>query len=193
MNGQLWWQVSRASGITTLVLLMVASVWGLAYATRIISVRSAPKWLLDLHRFLGGLTVVFTGVHVAALVADNYVHFGVADVLVPFASGWKTGAVAWGIVATYLIVAVEITSLAKRHMPLRLWTWIHRLSFPALWLGVVHGATAGTDATNVIYVGVVSALVAMVTLGVSFRVTAGRRRSARRAGTGLTPAGGRVA
>ena len=55
-----------------------------------------PKapWLLDLHRHLGGLTVLFTGLHMAALVADSYAQFGLADLLVPFASEWRPGAVA---------------------------------------------------------------------------------------------------
>jgi DMSO/TMAO reductase YedYZ heme-binding membrane subunit len=187
MGSQIWWQVSRASGITALALMLIASVWGVLYASRVITLRSAPKWLLDLHRFLGALAVVFTGVHVAGLVADSYVHFGAADVLVPFASDWKTGAVAWGIVAAYLLVAVELTSLLKKRMSLKVWTWFHRLSLPAMWLGVLHGATAGTDVSNRIYVGAISALVAAVTLGLAYRVTAGRRRRRRSAPSGASP------
>jgi hypothetical protein len=57
------------------------------------------------------LGVVFTAVHVAAIVADSYVHFGLVDVLVPLAATWHPLAVAWGIVGLYLLLAVEITSL----------------------------------------------------------------------------------
>ena len=67
-----------------------------------------------MHRFLGGAAVTFTGLHVAGLVADSYVHFGVADVLVPGASSWRPGAVAPGVVSLYLLAAVELTSLFMR-------------------------------------------------------------------------------
>ena len=66
-------------------------LWGIALATRALGPNPKAPWLLDLHRHLGGLTVLFTGIHMGALVADTYVHFGLADLLVPFASPWKTG------------------------------------------------------------------------------------------------------
>ena len=70
--------------------------------------------MLDVHRFLGGLAAVFVGVHVIGLLLDSFVAFGPTDVLVPLASSWHPVAVAWGIVAMYLLVAVELTSLGRR-------------------------------------------------------------------------------
>lgn len=86
MNEQVWWHLSRASGLLA---------WGTALATRALGQRPKAPWLLDLHRHLGGLTVAFVGLHLGALVADSYVHFGWADVSVPWASSWKATAVAW--------------------------------------------------------------------------------------------------
>jgi len=37
---------------------------------------------------------------------SGQVHFGPAQLLIPLASAWRPGAVAWGIVAFYLLVAV---------------------------------------------------------------------------------------
>ena len=91
--------VARSSGFVTLVLSGAAVVWGLLLSTRIIRDRRLPKWLLDLHRFLGGLSVAGLALHLGALVADSYVHFGVRDLLVPFASSWRPVAVAWGVIA----------------------------------------------------------------------------------------------
>jgi hypothetical protein len=34
-----------------------------------------PSWLLDLHRWLAGLAVVFTGIHMASLFIDEYAAF----------------------------------------------------------------------------------------------------------------------
>ena len=61
MNEKLWWYVARSTGIVAWALVAAAVVWGLLLTTRLVGGRSAPRWLLDLHRFLGGLAVIFTG------------------------------------------------------------------------------------------------------------------------------------
>lgn len=116
MPDQIWWYVSRASGIVTLAASGLSIIWGLLLSTRVIRHRSLPKWLLDLHRFLGAIAVSFLAVHLGALIADNFVHFGLADLTIPGHSDWKTGAVAWGIVSMYLLVSIQATSLLKRRI-----------------------------------------------------------------------------
>jgi hypothetical protein len=148
MNPQLWWYTARASGLVAWALCTLAVVWGLALSTRLTGTRPAPAWLLDLHRSLGGLATIFVAVHLAALMADSYVHFDVGDLLVPLASSWRPGPVAWGIAALYLLVAVELTSLARRRLPMRLWRFVHLTSLPLWLVSTVHLLTAGTDAAG---------------------------------------------
>jgi hypothetical protein len=81
-------------------------------------------------------------------VADSYVSFGPAEILVPMASAWKPGPVAWGVVALYLLVAVEVTSLARRRLPARLWRVTHAASLPLWAFATVHTLSAGTDASH---------------------------------------------
>lgn len=148
MNPHLSWYVTRASGIVGWALVTLSVVWGLLVSTRSLAKRPGRGWVLDLHRFLGALGLVFTAVHVGAIVADTYVHFGVADVLVPFAARWRPAAVAYGIVALYLLLAVEVTSRLQRRLPRRLWRRTHYLSFPLWILVTVHLLTAGADAAR---------------------------------------------
>jgi DMSO/TMAO reductase YedYZ heme-binding membrane subunit len=148
VTAHLAWYLARASGILAWALATAAVIWGLLLSCRILGRRPTPRWLLDLHRFLGGLSVVFVGMHIAALVADNYVHFGVADVLVPLASHWRRGGVALGVVALWLLAAVEITSLLMKHLPRRRWHQIHLASYAVFWLATVHAIVAGTDSGN---------------------------------------------
>jgi DMSO/TMAO reductase YedYZ heme-binding membrane subunit len=107
--------------------------------------RPRPAWTLDLHRFLGGLAVAFTGVHLAGLVADSYVTFGAAELFVPFASEWKSTAVALGVVALYLLLAIEVTSLFMRRLPRRLWRGVHLTSYLLFVLATAHMLAAGAD------------------------------------------------
>jgi hypothetical protein len=129
-------------------LVAASVVWGLVLSTKVLGRRPRPAWVLDLHRFLGAAAVVFTGIHVASLILDGYVHFGLVEVLVPFTGTWHPVAVAWGIVAMYLLAAVEVTSLLRRQLPRRLWRATHYASFPLLAVSTVHGLTAGTDASS---------------------------------------------
>jgi DMSO/TMAO reductase YedYZ heme-binding membrane subunit len=148
---QVWWDTARAGGIVAWSLLAASVVWGLVISTKAAPGRLRPNWMLDFHRFLGGLAVVFVGVHVASIVLDSYVHFGLAEVLVPLASSWHPVAVAWGIVGLYLLLAVELTSLARRRLPRRAWRTVHALSFPTFALATIHGLTAGTDRGNLVW------------------------------------------
>src|SRR3954469_15216146 len=106
MSGTFPWYLARASGLVSWALLAAATLWGLALSTRALGARPRPNWLLDLHRWLGGTALAFTAVHVVALLVDQYVHFGVIDVVVPFAASWHPVGVAWGIVGAYLLLAV---------------------------------------------------------------------------------------
>ncbi|MDH5520174.1 MAG: ferric reductase-like transmembrane domain-containing protein [Acidimicrobiia bacterium] len=173
---QIWWYVARSGGIVALLLAGLSVVWGLLLSTRVTGGRPTPKWLTSLHRHLGTLTVTFTSVHVAALVADDYVDFGWSDVLVPLASDWKPVPVAFGVIAFHLLIAVQISSLLMKRLPRRYWKLIHLSSFGLLWAGLVHGATAGSDATNPLYTVAMAVLVCATLFLTLFRVLAGRRR-----------------
>jgi len=189
VSQELWWYTVRATGLVAWLLVTLAVVWGLLLSLRQIpaSRRSGlprPAWMLDLHRFLGGLALVFTGVHVLAIMADSYVQFGLVEVLVPFTSTWHPAAVAWGIVGFYLLVAVEVTSLLRRRLSKRLWRATHFLSFPLFALTTVHALAAGTDrATLPLRLGIIAAAVA-VTVLTFIRIQQIERPSA---GTGLRP------
>src|SRR4051812_8159410 len=99
MSSQLTWYVARSAGMVAWALLSASVLWGLAMTTRVAGRRVRRAWILDLHRYLGGLAAIFTGVHVVAILLDSYVHFDLASVLLPFASAWRPVAVAWGVVA----------------------------------------------------------------------------------------------
>src|SRR5260221_7861779 len=115
------WYVTRSSGIVAWALILATIVWGLLLATRVLGRRPAPAWILSLHRYLGALAVVFVGVHVGGILLDTYTDFGVVNVLVPLTGTWHPLAVAWGIVAMYVLVAVEVTSLLRRRLSPRAW------------------------------------------------------------------------
>ena len=148
MNPQVMWFVSRSSGIIAWGLVTLSVCWGLFVSTKAVAKASSPAWLLDFHRYVGGLSVLFTAIHLGGLVGDNYVYFGWAELFIPMASDWQPGAVAFGIVAFYLLITIELTSLAMKRMPRRLWRWVHRSSFILYFVATYHAIAAGTDSGN---------------------------------------------
>jgi DMSO/TMAO reductase YedYZ heme-binding membrane subunit len=191
----MWWYLSRATGLVTWGLAVASILIGLALATRALGPRPKAPWLLALHRWVGGLTVLFTAAHIGAIVADSYVHFGVADVLVPFASQWKPTAVAWGIVAAWLLLAIELTSLQMRRLPKRIWRRIHLTSYAVAVLATVHGFTAGSDTSNPAFTWATVGSAAAIAFFAVYRWLAPQRAvrspGAPRASVSRPPTGGR--
>jgi methionine sulfoxide reductase heme-binding subunit len=156
------WFVARAAGLVAWTLLTASVFWGLSISTKVFRGNPRPAWMLDLHRYLGGLATIFTALHVGAIVADTYVHFDLMSILIPFASSWRPVAVAWGVVGMYLLLAVELTSLIRTKLPKKLWRATHVASFPLFGLATLHALTAGTDAKA----WIVQVVVAVATVSV---------------------------
>jgi sulfoxide reductase heme-binding subunit YedZ len=166
MTSQAWWYLARASGYVAWGLVTSSVIAGLLLTTRVTKGRPRPAWILDIHRFLAGTAVIFTALHIGGLVADTYVHFGPADIVVPLASHWRPAPVALGVISLYLLGAIELTSLLMRRLPRSVWHGVHLTSYLLFWLATFHLLTAGTDATNPIsrlLVGFVGALITFLT------------------------------
>jgi hypothetical protein len=181
INAKLSWYVTRSSGLIAWAVVTASILWGLTLSTRLIRRKGVPAWVLDMHKFLGTLSLVFVAVHLVGLWADNFVHFGPSELFVPMASPWRPGPIAWGIAATYLLVAIQLTSWMMRRLPRKIWHAVHLTSFPMFALVTVHGFTAGADNKNLAVQWLALTGTLLVFFLVTFRLLAPRRgsRSAR--------------
>jgi sulfoxide reductase heme-binding subunit YedZ len=181
MNEQIWWFVARSSGIVAWVFLTASVVWGTVLATDLFPRHRRPAWLLDLHRWLGGLTIGFLLVHLAGLMGDSYIDFGFTEFLVPMASTWKPVPVTLGVLAFWGLVIVQVTSLAMKRLPKRFWRAVHITSYATFWLTTLHGTYSGTDATKPMYVASSTVAITAVIFLVIYRIlSVGQRGKSRR-------------
>jgi hypothetical protein len=138
------WLVARSAGLIAFGLLTL-SVWlGLAMSSRVL----APKWtkrLLGLHRTLAWTGLSMVGLHIGALLADPVMHFGALAVLVPGAAAYKPGAVALGVVAGWLTLALAASFNARKWIGQKGWRRLHHATFAAFWLALGHALLVGTD------------------------------------------------
>jgi DMSO/TMAO reductase YedYZ heme-binding membrane subunit len=150
VNPNLPWYIARSSGIVAWALVTASVIWGLAFSGKLTRHPKLPSaaWMLDLHRFLGGMAVIFTGFHIGGLMMDKFVGYGPAQIAVPFTGTYRPVATAWGIIGCYLLLSIELTSLVMSRLPRRVWHGIHLSSFGVFTLVTVHGLSTGTDARH---------------------------------------------
>lgn len=171
---QIWWYLARASGLVAWLMLTASVLWGIVLSTKAFPKHRRPAWLLDLHRWLGALAVALIVLHVGSILADTYTNFALADVLVPFRSTWRPTAVAFGIVAAWLLVAIELSSQVMRSLPRRVWHGIHLASYAVFVLGSIHGVLSGSDRSQPLSQATAALAIITVIAATGYRL---RRRS----------------
>ena len=168
------WYLSRASGMVAWIVLGITCLWGILLVTRMLKPADRPAWLLDLHRYLGVLSLVTTAAHMAALVGDNYVYFG-----------WQRAVRAAGQsvehrrhhVGRDRVLPAGGHPGARRGLmkwlPRRLWHAIHLLSYVLFAMVTVHGFMAGSDSTNIVFFAVACGGIAILTFALVASCPAG--------------------
>jgi methionine sulfoxide reductase heme-binding subunit len=138
----LFWITSRAAGIAALLASTAAVAVGLLMSTRL---RKSADFK-PLHEALSLATLVAIGVHALALLGDSYMSPSLADLTVPFVSGYQRLWTTTGIVAGWMLVILGLSYYARGRIGPARWRSLHRFTALAWLLGVVHSVGEGTDA-----------------------------------------------
>jgi methionine sulfoxide reductase heme-binding subunit len=146
MSERFWWYAVRSTGLVSWVMLAASMFIGGLLAARLVRRAPAVRRAVGLHRHASALALVLVALHLVSLIADSFEHFSLVDVLVPFASTWRPGAVAWGIGAMYIMVTVEATSLMSKRLSKRTWKLIHKASALGFASATLHLLQAGSEA-----------------------------------------------
>ncbi len=161
------WNVARASGFTTYILLALAVLVGLALSTQLQSPSRWPRLLnSELHNFLTLLGTIFLGVHILAVWIDPFTRFGWNEILIPFASHYRTVWMALGIVGLYLGIAIGISTLLRSHIGYAWWRRLHVLTLVIFVLATIHGLGTGSDTLS--WWGLAIYIISTVLVGLLF-------------------------
>jgi hypothetical protein len=76
---------------------------------------------------------------------DPFTHFRIVDVLVPFASNYRTLWMSLGIITAELSIAIGASVLIRRWIGYRTWHVIHSLTYIVYAGALVHAIGTGTD------------------------------------------------
>jgi predicted ferric reductase len=142
---QIWWYVTRSSGIIAYMLLWFSTVLGLAVTSKFLDNLLHRVFTYDFHQYISWLAIVFTVVHVAVLMLDRFLPYSVWQVLIPFISPYRPFWIGVGVLAFYITLLVTVTFYIRNRIGSRAFRTIHILSLVG-YLGVtLHGYYGGTD------------------------------------------------
>jgi sulfoxide reductase heme-binding subunit YedZ len=144
LSGHLFWITSRAAGIAALLLSSVSLGVGLTMGGRLLKRRGAD--LRVVHEALSLATLAAIVVHAVSLLGDAYLKPSLADITVPFVSGYREPWMSIGIVAGWLMVLLGLSYYARARIGVQRWRTLHRFTALAWVLGVAHSLGEGTDA-----------------------------------------------
>jgi methionine sulfoxide reductase heme-binding subunit len=140
------WYLTRATGLVSLLLLTGSVVLGIIGANRL----STPRWPRlvtgGLHKNLSMLAVAFLAVHIVTAVTDSFVTITWLNVVVPLTGTYRPVWLGLGAVASDLLIALIVTSIARRHIGYRAWRLVHWAAYACWPVALVHGLGTGTDA-----------------------------------------------
>jgi sulfoxide reductase heme-binding subunit YedZ len=139
-----FWITSRAAGVAALLCSSAAVGVGLSMGGKLIKGRTGD--LRVLHEALSLATIVALVVHAVSLLGDSFLHPSVADITVPFASGYQRWWMAVGIVGGWMLVLLGLSYYARARIGVQRWRKLHRLTALAWLLGLAHSLGQGTDA-----------------------------------------------
>jgi sulfoxide reductase heme-binding subunit YedZ len=153
----LFWITSRAAGIVALVLASVAVSLGLLMALKLFK-RRGPD-MIALHEVLSLTTIFAIVVHGVSLLGDAFMHPSIADIAIPFVSGYKSLWTSMGIIAGWGLVLLGLSYYARRRIGAARWRKLHRLTVVAWLLGLGHALGEGTDAGQVWFLAMIGIVV----------------------------------
>jgi predicted ferric reductase len=144
---QLMWYITRSAGLVAYLLLWFSTAWGLAVTSKILDAVLHRTFTYDFHQFISLLSIGFIALHVAVLMADRYLPYSLAQVLVPFLSPYRPVWIGIGVIAFYLCLLVTITFYMRNRIGMHAFRWIHVSSMAAYLGAIVHSFLAGTDSS----------------------------------------------
>lgn len=174
LAGTAAWTTSRAAGVTAFGALTLDVVFGLFVSTGLLD-RWVPRGAsVDVHRWLSSVSLTLVAVHALALLGDPSVRFDALDVLVPWQSAYRPGAVALGVLALYGAAVIHLSFGWRRWLGVRAWRALHTTAFAVFVAAVAHGLAAGSDAgpLRALYAVTVAVVLALVAIRIALSVRA---------------------
>jgi predicted ferric reductase len=139
-----FWLLARAGGLAAYVTLTLSVLAGLVLKSRPFT-RLRASAVAEVHKTLAISGLGALVLHAVALVLDSTVKVSLAALFVPGLVSYRPAAVAAGVLAGWLFLAVTVSFRLRKRIGVRMWRRLHWLTYGLFALATVHGISAGTD------------------------------------------------
>ncbi len=170
INSQLLWYLTRASAITSYVMLFLLTMSGMGITSGFIYNFFGPVFSWRMHRMYGITLVAFVFLHIITLLFDATMKFSLADIFVPFYSQFSPLSMSLGIMGFYLFLLLTITSIVLVVKKYKAWRFIHYLAYPAFLSLFLHGILIGTDTQHPLMTALYWITGVFVAIGLLYRL-----------------------
>lgn len=141
-----FWYLSRGSAFVATSLLWLSMALGLGMTNKLARLWPGAPAAFAIHEYVSLLGLAFSIFHGLILLGDHYIHFDLAQVLVPFAtSGYKPLLVGIGQLGFYLWLMVALSFYVRGQIGQKTWRALHYLSFFIYLMALAHGISSGSD------------------------------------------------
>ena len=142
---QIWWYVTRASGLTGYFLLWLSMVWGFGIGSKIFQPVLEGTFTYDFHEHLSLIGLGFIVLHMVVLLFDKFLPFNLIQILIPFTDLYRPLWVGLGIISFYTLLLVTATFYLRQQIGTQAYRSIHILSLVSYLGSTLHGLFSGTD------------------------------------------------
>lgn len=168
-----YWYLTRSTGTMALILLTLSVVLGVIDVERYSTTR-LPRFVVDgMHRTVSLLAVAFLVVHIVTAALDSFASIPLVDAIVPFTGTYRPLWLGLGAASFDLVIAVVITSLARRRLGYQAWRVTHWLSYASWPLALLHGLGTGSDVKATWMIAISGGCLAAVLIAIGARVASG--------------------
>lgn len=158
----------RGSGLAAYTLLFLIVAGGMAISLQLLSPRQRTLFL-EYHRLMSISAALMLVVHALVFFIGKYQFLTWQDVLIPFWTQRHSLEIGVGILSTYMMGALFLTSFRSvmQRLHFENWRLIHWLAFPCYWLALYH-SVALDRSSNALFLSYVypatASIVAALTL-----------------------------
>ncbi len=148
---KVFWYLSRGSAIASYWVLWLAMAMGIIITNKMAQIWPGIPPAYEVHQYTSLFGMALALFHAFILTGDHYIHYTVAQVLVPFASqNYRPTWVGLGQTAFYIWALVNLSFYVRKRIGKKAWRWIHFASYASFLGAMVHGIYSGTDTTSTV-------------------------------------------
>ena len=143
---KVYWYLSRATAFVSLTILWISMALGLGLSNKLARLWPGAPAAFAIHEYVSLLGLAFALLHALVLLGDHYIHFTVAQILIPFSTmDYRPLWVGIGQIGFYVWLIVAFSFYIRSRIGQKTWRIIHYFSFVMYIMGLLHGLFSGTD------------------------------------------------